>query len=128
MDRTKLRYTTRFEPGAAADQKAAQRARVEFGVATRALDAEMFVVVTFFDSRAAHAVVRSSQGLHASGTRLEIVSGNRFVNRVLEITAVDQIFQIHPTLARAIGQTPSTHSSLEPRPAMSSAAPIAFHA
>ena len=84
--------------------------------------------VTFFDSRAVHAVVRSSQRLHASGTRLEIVSGNRLVNRVLEITAVDQIFQIPPTLARAIGQTPSTHSSLEPRPAMSSAAPIAFHA
>jgi hypothetical protein len=50
------------------------------------------------------------------------------VNKVLEITAVDQIFQIHPTLAHAIGQTPSINSSLEPRPAMLSAAPIALHA
>jgi hypothetical protein len=50
------------------------------------------------------------------------------VNRVLAITAVDQVFKIHRTLDRAIGHTPSTTASLEPRPATSHPVPTAIYA
>ncbi len=56
---------------------------------------------TFFDSGAVHTLVRAGERLQASGLQFGIVCGP-YIKKILEIAAVDQVFQIHPTIEQAL--------------------------
>jgi anti-sigma B factor antagonist len=56
---------------------------------------------TFFDSSGIHALMRVGSWANAEGTRLSLVCGPSCVRSVLEITGVDALYEMHPTIGGA---------------------------
>jgi anti-sigma B factor antagonist len=60
----------------------------------------------FCDSAGMQALIRASQRAAANGTQLRIAVGRSAVLRILELTAVDRILDIHPDVPSAITSLP----------------------
>jgi anti-sigma B factor antagonist len=76
----------------------------------------------FCDSAGMQALIRASQRATASETQLRIANARSTVLRVLELTAVDQILEIHPDVPSAIVSLPDRPAAgaLTSVPALSS--------
>lgn len=57
---------------------------------------------SFMDSTGLHLLVRTQRRFDRSGGRVAVVSANRSVLKVFEITRLDQLFAIYPSLAAAL--------------------------
>ena len=57
---------------------------------------------TYFDSSAIHALMRGGERLLASGLQFGVACSNANIRKVLEITGVDQRFQIYATIEQAV--------------------------
>ena len=60
--------------------------------------------LTFIDSAALREVVRAYRGLRADGGLLALVSPNRAVRRVLQLSALDQVIPVYASLDEAASQ------------------------
>ena len=61
-----------------------------------------FTGCTFLDSRGLHALVSTRARLERSNRSLSLVLSNPSVLRIFEITHVDELFQIYPSLSAAV--------------------------
>jgi anti-sigma B factor antagonist len=57
---------------------------------------------SFMDSTGLHLLTRTQRRFDRSGGRLAVVSANRSVLKVFEITQLDQLFAIYPSRAAAL--------------------------
>lgn len=57
---------------------------------------------TLIDSSGVRALVNAAREMRDAGHRLAVVASDPGILRVLEITAVDELMSIHPTLDAAI--------------------------
>jgi anti-anti-sigma factor len=57
--------------------------------------------LTFIDSAALHEIVRAYRRLRADGGRLAIVSPSYAVDRVLQLSALDQVIPVHASAEEA---------------------------
>jgi anti-sigma B factor antagonist len=57
---------------------------------------------TFCDSAAVHALVQAFKEARASGVELRLAAGGPAVIRLLEITGVDQLIGIYPTVPESL--------------------------
>jgi anti-anti-sigma factor len=71
----------------------------EEGVASLIVD---LTECSFMDSTGLHLLTRTQRRFDRSSGRVAVVSANRSVLRVLEITRLDQVFAIYPTRAAAL--------------------------
>lgn len=60
--------------------------------------------LTFIDSAALHVLVRTHRGLHSAGRRLALVSPTPAVMRVLQLSGLDRVIAVYPSLAEAAGR------------------------
>lgn len=60
--------------------------------------------LTFIDSAALHEIVRAYRRLRADGGRLAIVSPSYAVDRVLQLSALDQVIPVHASAEEADAQ------------------------
>lgn len=58
---------------------------------------------TFCDSSGITALVRAFRRANESGTKFRLVTTSPAVLRVLEITGVDRLIDVYPTVAEALG-------------------------
>ena len=81
--------------------------------AAHAATAEVIVDLSgcsFLDSRGLTALITAWARLDRSNRRLALVLSNPSVMRVFEITAFDELFQIHPTLGAALNGSVDGHA------------------
>jgi anti-sigma B factor antagonist len=71
----------------------------EEGVASLIVD---LTDCSFMDSTGLHLLVRTQRRFDRSSGRVAVVSANRSILKVLEITRLDQLFAIYPTRAAAL--------------------------
>ena len=57
---------------------------------------------TFLDASGLTALITTRKRLHRSSRRLALVLSNPSVLRIFEITALDQLFEIYPSLGAAV--------------------------
>jgi anti-anti-sigma factor len=57
--------------------------------------------LTFIDSAALHEIVRAYRRLRADGGRLAIVSPSYAVDRILQLSALDQVIPVHASAEEA---------------------------
>ncbi|HVT68761.1 MAG TPA: STAS domain-containing protein [Trebonia sp.] len=60
----------------------------------------------FCDSAGMHALIRASQRAAANKTQMRIAIAYTAVLRVLELTAVDRLLDVHPDVSSAIASLP----------------------
>lgn len=58
--------------------------------------------VTFMDSSGLHALISALRAAQSSGGDLKLVGAGSRVRKVIDLTGLDQLFPIHPTLTAAI--------------------------
>jgi len=70
------------------------------------LDADPVVIdlsgCTFLDSAGMRVLLAGARGLSATGRSLRVVASDPRILRVLEITAVDTLIAVHPTVEDAL--------------------------
>ena len=66
---------------------------------------------TFCDSSGITALVRAFRRANESGTKFRLVTTSPAVLRVLEITGVDRLIDVYPTIAEALGSPNSDGGS-----------------
>jgi anti-sigma B factor antagonist len=65
--------------------------------------------VTFFGSAGLNAVFDCREKALAAGTAIRLVADtNEYVLRPLEVTKLDRVFEVHPTVADALGSPGAT--------------------
>jgi anti-sigma B factor antagonist len=57
----------------------------------------------FMDSTGMHILARTHERLGRSGGRLAVVTNHHGILKVLELTGLDQLLQIYPSRAKALG-------------------------
>jgi anti-sigma B factor antagonist len=67
--------------------------------------------VTFLDSTGLGALVEAHQQATALGRELLLVGAHRSVRRVLELTRLDRLFEVHPDLESASSTRRPAHTS-----------------
>ena len=76
---------------------------------------------TFCDSAGVNALVRTLKRATASGTRMRLVVSAHAVRRVLDITGVDHLIDVYPSVAASLASTDQEHLGEKPlngRPAV----------
>lgn len=69
---------------------------------------------TFCDSAGVNALVRTLKRATASGTGMRLVVSTHAVRRVLDITGVDRLIDVYPSVAASLASTDQGHLSEKP--------------
>lgn len=71
---------------------------------------------TFCDSAGVNALVRAHKRASANGAEIRLVVASLGVQRVLEITGVDRLISVYPTVAESLGEAKQPGNLAHPDP------------